>query len=104
MNENKLDQILEDVRSLKDGQQKNYDLIQKNGVKIEGLDSEIKAVKGDVQSNGIKIEQVGSDVKAVAEGHGIIRREMREMKIELKADIADVKSAFQYHARQPSHA
>ncbi|OGB87644.1 hypothetical protein A3J44_01500 [candidate division WOR-1 bacterium RIFCSPHIGHO2_02_FULL_45_12] len=45
--------LAQDVVSLKQGQQKNYDLIQKQG---------------------IMLEQIASDVKAVAEGHGVLLR------------------------------
>ena len=33
------------------------------------------------------LEEIRDSVKLVAEGHSVIRREMQEMKIELKSDI-----------------
>lgn len=82
-----------DVSSLKEGQKKNYDLIQQNG---------------------IKIEQIASDVKAVAEGHQVIRSEMRQMEQRLVEKIEENKSAVKFaakqigdkldqHMRQPAH-
>jgi len=51
----KIDQVLEKLEILEKGQKENHSLIQKNG---------------------IKIEQVGSDVKAVAEGHGVLGKKI----------------------------
>jgi hypothetical protein len=47
----------------------------------------------------VMIEKVGADVKAVAEGHGVIRREMQEMKTELMTEIDTVKGAVKYLAK-----
>lgn len=79
MTEKKIDQILKEIGSLKEGQQKNYGLIQKNGVKLE---------------------QVASDLKGAAEGHAAIRREMQEMKNELKSDIKEVDDKLKFVAKQ----
>ena len=73
----KLDQILDKVTSFEKGQKENSD--------------EIRRV-------GVKLEQLGSDIKAVAEGHGIIRQEVQEMKSELKADIKLVDDKAGYLA------
>lgn len=80
MTEKKIDQILKEIGSLKEGQQKNYNLIQKNGVELEKIKGEIKGV---------------------AEGHSVIRREMREMKNELKSDIKDVGQKLDEHLKVP---
>ncbi|KAF0135107.1 MAG: hypothetical protein FD145_245 [Candidatus Saganbacteria bacterium] len=53
-------------QKLEDGQTKHYDLIQKQG---------------------ILLEQVASDVKAVAEGHAVIRSEMQRGFEEVKEQI-----------------
>jgi hypothetical protein len=70
----------------------------------------------------VLIEGVKADVKAVAEGHSVIRREMQEMKEELKEDVKGVNDKLTYvakelggkidkidqkideHMRQPAHA
>ncbi|PIS28881.1 hypothetical protein COT42_06810 [Candidatus Saganbacteria bacterium CG08_land_8_20_14_0_20_45_16] len=79
-----------DIVLLKEGQQRNYDLIQKNG---------------------IKIEQVASDVKAVAEGHGVLRSEMGRMEDRLTNKIGLVQTTalaindkLDEHIKQPAHA
>ena len=123
----KLDQILDKIDLLEKGQQKNAEVIQ--GV-------------------GVKLEQLGSDVKAVAEGHDVIRSEIKqseeriktelrqelggkidqvektlggkidrlENKVDVNAraayglltdvrkDVKDVKSKLEEHVRQPAHA
>lgn len=75
----KIDIVLEKIDLLEKGQQSNYDLIQKQG---------------------IMLEQVASDVKLVAEGHVTIRREMQEMKNELKEDIKLVDDKLDFAAKQ----
>jgi len=89
----KIDQVLEELVSLKEGQQKNYNLIQKNG---------------------IKIEQVASDVKAVAEGHGVllnaiegVKGSVRELdgKIEeTRTVVKETNRMLKEHIKQPAHA
>ena len=49
-----------------------------------------------VQKNGVKLEQLASDIKAVAEGHAIIRREAQEMKGELVSETNFIKSAVKF--------
>ena len=111
MAEDKTILILEKIESLEKGQQKNYDLIHKNG---------------------LMIEQLGSDIKAVAEGHQVIRNEMNkgfgevkeqirfvDTKVEhlgsefrkMKEDLKEVKETagkieqkLDEHMRQPAHA
>ncbi|MCX5750587.1 MAG: hypothetical protein NT099_02785 [Candidatus Saganbacteria bacterium] len=93
MAKEKIDQILEKITSLEEGQQKHYDLIQKQG---------------------IKLEQVASDVKAVAEGHGVllnaiegVKESIRELdgKIEETRDIVkETNRALKEHVQQPAHA
>jgi len=46
------------------------------------------------------LEEIRDDVKAVAEGHSVIRREMQEMKTELKADIKEVNGKIEFTAKQ----
>ena len=77
-----LGEIKGDVQLLKSGQQKNHDLIQKNG---------------------IKIEQVASDVKAVAEGHGVIRKEIQQMEGRLAEKIEENNSAIKFVTNKVSH-
>src|SRR3990167_7460510 len=93
----KIDQVLEKISSLEEGQQKHYDLIQKQGVVLE---------------------QVASDVKAVAEGHAVIRSEMQRGFEEDKEQIklVDDKVTFvsdkvniidrklDEHIKLPAHA
>jgi len=75
------------------------------------------------------LEEIKDNVKQVAEGHGIIRHEMQEMKNELKEDIEglndklifvakelggkigengqkidEVKDKLDVHMKQPAHA
>jgi len=71
------------------------------------------------------IEGVRDDVKAVAEGHQVIRSEMRQMKDEviekisfvdgkvehlgrefreMKQDISDIKQTLDEHVKLPAHA
>ena len=91
MPKEKIDQVLEEILSLKEGQQKNHDLIQKNHDLIQkNYDL--------IQKNGVKIEQVASDVKAVAEGHQVIRSEMRQMKEEILTEVKENKSAIKFVA------
>lgn len=71
MAEEKLDQILGEIRSLKAGQQKL----------------------------GVELEKVASDVKGIADGHIDLRRDMREMKIELKAEISLVNDELNFMAK-----
>lgn len=49
---------------------------------------------------GMMLEEIRSDVKAVAEGHAVIRREMQEMKTELKEDIKEVNDKLGFVAKQ----
>lgn len=88
----KIDEVLEEIRglkagqqsleegqrSLKEGQQKNYELIQKNGIELEKL---------------------GTDIKAVAEGHGVIRSEMKQMKVELLEKFEENKAEIRWVAK-----
>jgi hypothetical protein len=48
----------------------------------------------------ILLEEVRDNVKLVAEGHSTIRREMQEMKTELKADIKEVNNKLEFVARE----
>ncbi|MBI5700398.1 hypothetical protein HZC34_00920 [Candidatus Saganbacteria bacterium] len=104
MAKEKIDIMLEKIellekgqQSLEKGQQRNYDLIQKQGVMLE---------------------QVASDVKAVAEGHAVIRSEMRrgfsdvkeqiklvDDKVTFVADkVIGIEKEMKEHIRQPAHA
>lgn len=62
----------------------------------------------------VLLEGMRGDIKAVAEGHQIIRREIQELKTELKCDIKEVNDALKFvakelgdkldsHMRQPAH-
>lgn len=42
------------------------------------------------------LEEIRAKVSTVAEGHEIIKREMREMKGELKSEIGGLKSAIKF--------
>jgi hypothetical protein len=42
------------------------------------------------------LEEIKGDIKGVAEGHSAIRREVREMKTELKADIAGLDGKIRF--------
>lgn len=48
----------------------------------------------------ILLEEIRGNVKAVAEGHLVIRREMAEMKKELKEDIREVNDKLGFVAGQ----
>jgi hypothetical protein len=78
MTEKKIDQILEAIYSLKEGQQKDHNLIQKNG---------------------IELEKIKVDVKAVSEGHQTIRSEMQQGFASLGKQINENKSAIQWLAK-----
>lgn len=100
MAKEKIDQVLEeiglmkeDIGSLKEGQQRNYDSIRGN------YDSTQRNYNL-IQKNGVKIEQVAMDVKAVAEGHQVIRSEMRQMEQRLGEKIGENKSAIGFVAKQ----
>ncbi|MFH1826800.1 MAG: hypothetical protein ABH823_05910 [bacterium] len=100
MAKEKIDQVLEEIKTingrlgtLEQGQQRNYDLIQKNG---------------------LKLEQVASDVRGVAEGHGVLLNSVDGVKAEVRAvnDRLDVTNRvvgetnrmLKEHLRQPAHA
>lgn len=46
------------------------------------------------------LEEIRDKVSAVAEGHDVIRREVREMKSELKSDIKEVSDKVEFVAKQ----
>jgi archaellum component FlaC len=48
----------------------------------------------------VMIEKVGSDVKAVAEGHEVIRSEMRQMKDEIIEKISFVDGKVEHLGRE----
>jgi len=48
---------------------------------------------------GTMIEGLRGDVKAVAEGHGVIRSEMKQMKTELLEKIEENNSAIKWVAK-----
>jgi len=47
----------------------------------------------------VLLEEIKRDIKAVAEGHGVIRREMQEIKNDLKTDIKELGSTIKFVAR-----
>ena len=46
------------------------------------------------------LEEIKDNVKQVAEGHEVIRHEMREMKSELKEDIKEVNDKLVFVAKE----
>ena len=49
---------------------------------------------------GTMIEGLRGDVKAVAEGHGVIRSEMKQMKTELLEKIEEIVKTMAKHANE----
>jgi hypothetical protein len=48
----------------------------------------------------ILLEQVISDVKGIAEGHGLLRKEMREMRSEFTTEVSDIKTLLKFHSSE----
>jgi len=48
---------------------------------------------------GTMIEGLRGDVKAVAEGHGVIRSEMKQMKVELLEKFEENKAEIRWVAK-----
>jgi hypothetical protein len=95
----KIDQVLEKIslleagqQKLEAGQQKHYDLIQKQG---------------------IRLEQVASDVKAVAEGHGVLLNAIEGVKEsvweldgkleETRRVVGETNRILKEHVKLPAH-
>jgi archaellum component FlaC len=76
--------------------------------KIDQVLDELRSIKKKQQEDGVKLEKLGSDIKAVAEGHEVIRREIQGAKSELKADIklvdGKIDKTLDDHVRLPAHA
>ncbi|MBU0630434.1 MAG: hypothetical protein KKC80_05890 [Candidatus Margulisbacteria bacterium] len=107
MSEAKLDLILneigsmkEDIGSLKAGQEK--------------LEKGQKEHYGLIQKNGVAIEALHSDVKAVAEGHSVLFNKIDEVKelvrgvddkVEEKRKVVkDIDRDLKAHVKLPVHA
>lgn len=111
MAEEKLDQILIEIKSIKIKQDEDHKLLL-------GLGQRQDEDHRLIQKIGVTVEKVEGDVKTVAEGHQVIRREMQEMRGELKSEINFVKSALKgvsdkvnkidrtldEHVKLPAHA
>ena len=109
--EDKFGQVLGELRTLT----ANVDSLTAN---VDSLTASVEAIKTKQQVDGVKLEQLGSDIKAVAEGHFVIRAEMQRGFDEVKEQIGfvDVKVEFlgkkvdaidkkiDEHIRQPAHA
>lgn len=110
----KIDRVLEEIGVIKDkigsldqGQQRNYDLIKKNGEKIQrNYDL--------TQRNGIKVEDIASGVKAIAEGHGVLLNRIEEVNDSVKVVddkleetrkvVGETNRILKRHIQQPAHA
>jgi len=66
---------------------------QADGVKLEQLGKK-------QQEDGIKLDQLGSDIKAMAEGHSVIRSEMRQGFEGVNKQIAFVDSKVDFIGRK----
>lgn len=107
MGKGKIDQVLDeikairtDIQSLKEGQKKLEDGQQRN--------------YGLIQKNGVTIEQVASDVRGVADGHGVLLNRIEEVKgfvkevdnklEETRRVVGDTNKMLKEHIRLPLHA
>jgi uncharacterized protein YaaN involved in tellurite resistance len=64
--------------------------------KLDQVLDEIRSIKQKQQEDGVKLEQLGSNIKGVAEGHAVIRSEMQRGFDEVKQQIGfvDTKVGF----------
>jgi hypothetical protein len=46
----------------------------------------------------ILLEKIDGDVRGIAEGHGLLRKEMQEMRTEFRSEFDDVKSILKFHS------
>ena len=67
--------------------------------KVGSLEEGVRKLEAGQRKNGLLLEQVQSDVKAVAEGHVTIRTEMSQMEGRLSEKIGQNKSAIAWVAK-----
>ena len=100
--------------------------------KLDSLGKGQKDLEKGLSKNDVRLEQISSDIKAVAEGHQVIRseirqmegrltdkislvdgrvehlgREFREMKEDisvLRQDVSTLKRTLDDHVKMPTHA
>jgi hypothetical protein len=80
-----LAQVLDELKELKTGQQ--------------ALVTDVGSIKKKQQEDGVKLEKLGSDIKAVADGHSVIRSEMKQGFDEAKKQVGLVDSKLDATAR-----
>ena len=68
--------------------------------KLDSLGKGQKDLEKGLSKNDVRLEQISSDIKAVAEGHEVIRSEMRQMEVRLTDKISLVDGRVEHLGRE----
>src|SRR3989339_199975 len=63
--------------------------------KVSSLDGKVSSLDGKVSSQGVKLEQVASDVKAVAEGHSVLLNAINRVDNKLEGFMVETRQNFE---------